>query len=58
MFKRVIYDSWTYWVPIAAFIVMFLVFCITTIRAIRMSRHERDHLSHLPIDNQINEEEI
>jgi hypothetical protein len=58
MFKRVIYDGWTYAVPIFAFVVMFSVFCVTTIRAIRMSRKERNHLSHLPLENQNNESKL
>ena len=51
MFKRVLHEDWATIIPIIAFVVMFTVFLVTTIRAIRLKPSERRHLAELPLDS-------
>jgi hypothetical protein len=49
MFKRVVLEEWATIVPIIAFVVLFGVFLVTTLRAVRMRPAERDRMSNLPL---------
>jgi len=50
MFKRILHEHWTEIIPIISFVIMFLVFVITTIRALRIRPSQREHLASLPLD--------
>ena len=49
MFKRVILEEWASVVPILAFVTLFTVFLVTTLRAIRLSPEQRSHMADLPL---------
>jgi hypothetical protein len=51
MFKRVIYDNWTDWVPYISFGVTALVFLTFTIRAMTMRKDSADRMARLPLDD-------
>ena len=51
MFKRVIYDNWSDWVPYISFGVTALVFLTFTIRAITLGKDRADKMSRLPLDD-------
>ena len=50
MFSRVTHEDWTNIVPMIAFVVMFTVFLITTIRALRLKPEERERLATMPLN--------
>lgn len=49
MFKRVILEDWASIVPILAFVILFIVFLVTTLRAIRLSPEQRSQMADLPL---------
>lgn len=51
MFKRVIYDNWTDWVPYISFGVTALVFLTFTIRAMTMRKDSAEKMARLPLDD-------
>ena len=50
MFKRVIYEDWMQWVPVAATGVIILIFLAGSLWALRLSRRRVEHLSRLPLE--------
>lgn len=50
-FHRVTHEEWTTIIPMIAFVVLFTVFLITTIRAVRLEPKEREHLAKLPLED-------
>ena len=48
-FHRVSHEEWTNIVPMIAFVVMFTVFVITTVRALRIKPEERERLATMPL---------
>ena len=51
MFKRVIYDNWTDWVPYVSFGVTALVFLTFTIRAMTLRKDRADQMARMPLDD-------
>jgi hypothetical protein len=51
MFKAVVYESWSVWVPCIAFAVMAGVFLLFAAHAVRLRKDQSDRLSKLPLDN-------
>ena len=49
MFKRLIYEEWHEWVPIAAFLLTALAFLILVGRALIMKREKAERLAGLPL---------
>jgi len=52
MFQRVIYEDWTYCIPIIAFFIFAGKFLSVTIRAMCLGEDERKRLAALPLDDQ------
>jgi len=50
MFKRILAEGWTLYVPIISFCIFFAVFLVVTIRALRIKKSERERLASLPLD--------
>jgi hypothetical protein len=50
LFKRMILDQWTDWLPAVSFALVFLVFLFAVVRALAGSRHRIDYLAALPFD--------
>ncbi len=51
MFKRVIYDTWTDWIPYVAFGITALVFFSFVIRAITLRKERADEMARIPLDD-------
>lgn len=51
MFKRIIYDDWTTYVPLISFWFTFSVFLAISIRAIFMKKDTVEHMGHLPLED-------
>ena len=51
MFKRIFHEDWTNVVPIIGFAITAIFFLVVTVRAIRMKKEVREHLSHLPLED-------
>ncbi len=51
MFKRIILEDWANLVPLTAFLVLFTIFLLTTLRAIRLRPAERERMAHLPLSD-------
>jgi hypothetical protein len=51
MFKRIMMEDWTLFVPIISFCIFFAVFLAVTIRTLRIRKSESDRLASLPLDN-------
>jgi len=56
MFKRVILEDWAGMIPIISFVCMFGVFLGATIFTLLKSKSSVKHLSHLPLDEDSNDE--
>ncbi len=52
MFKRIILEDWVNFVPLTAFLVLFTIFLLTTLRAIRLRPADRERMSKLPLSDQ------
>ncbi len=52
MFKRIFYEDWATIIQMSAFVILFTVFLVTTIRAIRLRPSERRRLASLPLEDQ------
>ena len=50
MFRQVIYESWSYWVPCLAFAVTAGVFLLFSLQALCLRKERREHLARLPLD--------
>ncbi len=55
MFKRILHEDWATIIPIFAFVVMFTVFLVTTIRAVCLKPAERRRLASLPLESRNND---
>jgi hypothetical protein len=55
MFKRIMMEDWTLYVPIISFCIFFVVFLTVTIRTLRIKKSERDRLASLPLGNSAGE---
>ncbi|CAN5433013.1 hypothetical protein BH23VER1_BH23VER1_03190 [soil metagenome] len=51
MWKRIIYEEWHSWVPVAAFILTAVIFIILTARAILMGRERARHMANKPLED-------
>lgn len=51
MFKRIIYDDWTFIVPEISFWLTFGVFLAIVTRAILLRKSTVEHLESLPLEN-------
>jgi hypothetical protein len=51
MFKRILMEDWTVYVPIISFVLIGGVFLVATIRALRLSKDQREHLASLPLED-------
>ncbi|MEX0329850.1 MAG: hypothetical protein AB3N64_00370 [Puniceicoccaceae bacterium] len=56
MFKRVQFEEWQAIITTVAFFIFFSAFLFVCWRALRMSKHERNHLSNLPLESENNPE--
>jgi membrane protein implicated in regulation of membrane protease activity len=54
MFKRIIYDDWTSFVPLISFWFTFGVFLIITVRALLLKKEKVRHLENLPLEDEPN----
>lgn len=52
MFRRLNFDTWDGWIPLAGLLLTLAVFIIFFIRALRMKPSEVHHLSHLPLEDE------
>lgn len=52
MFKRIIYDDWTSFVPLISFWFTFAVFLVITIRALFLKKDTVRHLENLPFEDE------
>lgn len=52
MFKRIIYENWTLWVPIIAFILTFGVFVFIFVRSVLMKKETADRLAALALEDE------
>lgn len=50
MFKRLLFDTWEGFVPVAGFCLTAGAFLLIIIRALRMRRPEADRLARLPLE--------
>jgi hypothetical protein len=50
MFKRIIYDDWTTYVPLISFWFTFSVFLIICLRAFFLKRDAVRHMENLPLE--------
>jgi len=50
MFKRIIYDDWTTFVPLISFWFTFAVFLAITIRACLLKKDKVKHMEQLPLE--------
>lgn len=51
MFKRVLVEDWTLYLPFVSFFLFAAVFAVVTVRAIRLARPERVRLAAMPLDD-------
>ncbi len=51
MFKRIIYDEWTTFVPLISFWFTFSVFLAISIRAIFLKKDTVRHMEQLPLED-------
>lgn len=51
MFKRLIYEDWTTYVPIISFWFTFTVFLAISLRALLLKKDTVRHMSHLPLED-------
>ena len=56
MFKRVILEDWVAIIPVVSFVCLFGVFLGATIITLLKSKSSVKHLSHLPLDDDSNDE--
>lgn len=56
MFKRVILEDWAGLIPIISFVCLFGVFLGATIITLLKSKKSVERLSHLPLDEDSNDE--
>jgi membrane protein implicated in regulation of membrane protease activity len=50
MFRHIIYESWSVWVPCVAFAVTAGVFLYFAAQALRLRKERGEELSRLPLD--------
>lgn len=50
MFKRIIYDDWTTYVPLISFWFTFAVFLTISLRAFLLKKDAVKHMEHLPLE--------
>lgn len=53
MFRRIHFDTLDGWIPLAGLLLTLAVFVVFFIRALRMKPTEVEHLSHLPLEDEI-----
>jgi len=51
MFKRIIYDEWTTFVPLISFWFTFGVFLVISLRAFLLKKDTVEHMEHLPLED-------
>jgi hypothetical protein len=52
MFKRVIFENWTEWIPELSFWLTFGVFLAIVLRVVVMKRGTIEHLENLPLEDE------
>ncbi len=50
MFKRILIDGWSLYVPVISFVIFAVVFVVVSVRALRIGKAERERLAALPLD--------
>ena len=51
MYKRVIYESWTDWIPLIVTCLLVAVFLVVAISAMCASRKQMDKMAALPLED-------
>lgn len=51
MFKRIILEEWTVWVPILSFAMTASVFIFITVRSLRLKKSKVAELANLPLSD-------
>ncbi len=51
MFKRIIYEDWHAWVPVAAFLITAGIFIVLTTRAILMGKARACEMAAKPLED-------
>lgn len=52
MFKRIIYEGWTDWAPLIAFVFTLLFFAVVAYRGLRLRKDKAERMAALPLDDQ------
>lgn len=51
MYKRVIYENWSYIVPVVAFAFTLVFYSVMVIRAALLKKEKTAHMASLPLDD-------
>ncbi len=51
MYQRILYESWTEWAPLAAFIFTLVFFTVVSWRGMRLRKDKAERMAALPLDD-------